>query len=265
MALVDIVSVKVSGENPAPFRTPLEFEITFECLESLEDDLEWKIVYVGSAGDESKDQTLEEVMVGPVPVGTSKFALQAEPPDIEQIPAVDRLGVTVVSITCSYRDQPFVSVGYYVNNEFYPQAGPGDGGVPEDPEEGGLDLSKIYRNLMANEPRVTRYSIKWTGPVPVPQPSAASPAAPRANDDDDEDDDEEEEDEDDEDEDDIQREDEVDLADDEEEDEEEDEEDEIDLEAEEPSAKRRKTTEAAAEEDDEGDEEEEEEEEEDAA
>jgi hypothetical protein len=36
-------------QNPAPFTAPYEFEITFECLENLSKDLEWKLTYVGSA------------------------------------------------------------------------------------------------------------------------------------------------------------------------------------------------------------------------
>lgn len=39
-------------------------------------DLEWKVIYVGSAEDQSQDQVLEEVLVGPVPVGVNKFLLQ---------------------------------------------------------------------------------------------------------------------------------------------------------------------------------------------
>ncbi len=32
-------------------------------------DLEWKVLYVGSAHDSTKDQVLDEILVGPVPVG----------------------------------------------------------------------------------------------------------------------------------------------------------------------------------------------------
>lgn len=39
-------------------------------------DLEWKIVYVGSAEDDRYDQVLDCIMVGPVPVGKSKFVYQ---------------------------------------------------------------------------------------------------------------------------------------------------------------------------------------------
>lgn len=39
-------------------------------------DLEWKIIYVGSAEDEQYDQTLDCIMVGPVPAGINKFVYQ---------------------------------------------------------------------------------------------------------------------------------------------------------------------------------------------
>jgi histone chaperone ASF1 len=44
--------------------------------------------------------------------------LQADPPDVQKIPVADALGVTVVLLTCSYRQQEFVRVGYFINNEY---------------------------------------------------------------------------------------------------------------------------------------------------
>ena len=46
------------------------------------------------------------------------FFLQANPPDPSKVPDQDLVGVTVVLLTCSYKDQEFVRVGYYVNNEY---------------------------------------------------------------------------------------------------------------------------------------------------
>ena len=39
-------------------------------------DLEWKIIYVGAAESEDFDQTLETILVGPVPGGRHKFVFQ---------------------------------------------------------------------------------------------------------------------------------------------------------------------------------------------
>lgn len=43
---------------------------------SLLPDLEWKIIYVGSAESEEYDQVLDSVLVGPVPAGRHMFVFQ---------------------------------------------------------------------------------------------------------------------------------------------------------------------------------------------
>ena len=86
-------------DNPSPFTNPFQFEITFECMSPLPDDLEWKVTYVSSAEDSSLDQVLDEVMVGPVPVGTNKFVLQADAPDINQVRANNPRSLTKLSLT----------------------------------------------------------------------------------------------------------------------------------------------------------------------
>jgi len=159
MALVNVANMVVL-DNPAPFGNPLQFEITFECLQSLQDDLEWKVVYVGSAENSTHDQTLDEILVGPVPVGVNKFILQADAPDPATIPSTDILGVTVILVTCSYREEEFVRVGYYVNNEYTDEVE-----MVEGEEEKGpplpLDMGKVVRTILADKPRVTRFPINW--------------------------------------------------------------------------------------------------------
>ena len=174
MALVNITNVVVL-DNPAPFTNPFSFEVTFECIQELADgkhntpnlnnqylttvlliDLEWKVVYVGNAEDENGDQVLEEVMVGPVPIGVNRFVLQASAPDANKIRNEDLIGVTVILITCLYKGNRFVQIGYYVNNEY---------SEPFEPENypSPVDINKLFRNILADQPRVTRYAIDWTG------------------------------------------------------------------------------------------------------
>lgn len=51
--------------------------LTLPCCNSYNfADLEWKLIYVGSAEDETYDQLLESVLVGPVNVGNYRFVLQ---------------------------------------------------------------------------------------------------------------------------------------------------------------------------------------------
>lgn len=37
---------------------------------------------------------------------------------MSRIPENDAIGVTVVLLTCSYRTQEFIRVGYFINNEY---------------------------------------------------------------------------------------------------------------------------------------------------
>jgi histone chaperone ASF1 len=214
-------------DNPTSFVNPFQFEITFECLTELDEgkqsttpfaqvwlvlrrftdcahsphdflDLEWKVLYVGSAHDAGKDQVLDEILVGPVPVGMSKFLLSADAPLVEHLPDTEVLGVTVVLVTCSYRSREFVRIGYYVNNEYVDPNAPPPAPMPMDnleptspnnasgeesavataatPEQSSpspplpppaplsirdLDVRLIQRHIMADKPRITKFPISW--------------------------------------------------------------------------------------------------------
>jgi len=141
-------------DNPSQFLNPFQFEITFECIEDLPEDLEWKIIYVGSAESEEFDQVLDTVYVGPVPEGRHMFVFQANPPNPEKIPLADLVGVTVVLLTCSYRAAEFIRIGYYVSNDY------------TEPELREVNPSppqwdKLQRNILATNPRVTKFKINW--------------------------------------------------------------------------------------------------------
>ncbi|CAH1111996.1 unnamed protein product [Psylliodes chrysocephalus] len=153
MAKVQLCNITVM-DNPSPFLNPFQFEITFECIEELKEDLEWKMIYVGSAESEEHDQILDSVFVGPIPEGKHMFVFQADPPNVSRIPENDAIGVTVVLLTCSYRGQEFIRVGYFINNEYSdPEMRENSPSPPQ--------FDKVMRNILASEPRVTRFKINW--------------------------------------------------------------------------------------------------------
>ena len=138
MAKVHVCNVVVL-DNPSHFNNPFQFEITFECIEDLPEDLEWKIIYVGSAESEEFDQVLDtgkppyqpptqvmnkliswyfsvrgsssrgkaHVRISGIVKSWRWFnfgeSMKANPPNPEKIPEADLVGVTVVLLTCSYR------------------------------------------------------------------------------------------------------------------------------------------------------------------
>lgn len=153
MSIVSLLGIEVLN-NPAKFSDPYEFEITFECLEPLKQDLEWKLTYVGSSRSLDHDQELDSILVGPVPVGINKFIFQADPPLPELIPPSELVSVTVILLSCSYADREFVRVGYYVNNEYDTEE------LRENPPA-KVQVGHVVRNILAEKPRVTRFNIVW--------------------------------------------------------------------------------------------------------
>ncbi|CAG0884818.1 unnamed protein product [Cyprideis torosa] len=175
MAKVHVCNVKVL-ENPAAFLTPFQFEVTFDCIENLAEDLEWKLIYVGSAESEEYDQVLDSVFVGPIPEGRHMFVFQADPPDPNMLPPDDVLGVTVILLICQYKNQEFVRVGYYVNNEY------GEPELRENPPE-QIKFDKLTRNILASNPRVTRFKIDWGNTAETSETSQTETNAKEESDD----------------------------------------------------------------------------------
>lgn len=160
MSVVSLLGVTIVN-NPAKFTEKYKLEITFECLEPLTKDLEWKLTYVGSANSTDHDQELDSLLVGPVPIGVNKFQFEADPPNVSNIPSSEILGVTVVLLTGAYDGREFVRVGYYVNNEYdTPEL------QNEPPKQPQLD--RIVRNMLTEKPRVTRFAIKWDSEESAP-------------------------------------------------------------------------------------------------
>ncbi|SGZ04793.1 BQ5605_C032g11089 [Microbotryum silenes-dioicae] len=200
MSVINIQDVTVLA-NPANFTDPYVFRITFECMAPLAEDLEWKLIYVGSAESESFDQELDTCMVGPVPVGVNSFEfeplhsiasqvcvkaigacvhhlslfisahhLQAAAPSPSRIPPSDLIGVTVILLTCAYAEQEFVRIGYYVNTEYGDAElkAQYDASLEEDAlrkcsmaPDPTKYVDKMVRSVLSDKPRVTKFNIKW--------------------------------------------------------------------------------------------------------
>ena len=77
MSNVSLQNIRILN-NPAFFEDDFEFEIEFNCVEKIEDDLEWKLVYVGSGKDDKYDQELDSILVGPIESGMNKFIFRVK-------------------------------------------------------------------------------------------------------------------------------------------------------------------------------------------
>ncbi|KAH9958160.1 anti-silence-domain-containing protein [Russula dissimulans] len=177
MSIVTIRKVEFLN-NPARFLDPYHFRVTFECIASLKDDLEWRLIYVASPGNAELDQELDDCLVGPVPIGVNAFDFEGSAPSPQSIPPEDVLGVAALILTGSYCDQEFVRVGYYQNTEY-----DNEEMNAEPPEK--IKFDRLMRDIN-EKPRVTRFQIKWdvapqSGTVTAAG-AATSAAVPSADD-----------------------------------------------------------------------------------
>lgn len=98
---------------------------------------------------------------------------QAAAPLPSRIPPSDLIGVTVILLTCSYADQEFVRIGYYVNTEYgdpvlkaqydasLDETAAASGIVAPDPTK---NVDGLVRSVLSEKPRVTRFNIAWFAP-----------------------------------------------------------------------------------------------------
>ena len=97
----------------------------------------------------------------------NSFEFEAAAPSPSKIPPEDLLGVTVILLTASYKDQEFIRVGYYVNNAYETEE------LRENPPE-KVDLTQVRREVLVSKPRVTRFNIKWDDAAPAPAAAATT-------------------------------------------------------------------------------------------
>ena len=154
MALVNVLNI-IPKTTINKFSDPFSFEIIFEVLSELKKEMEWKMIYIGSAEDKKYDQILETIEIdGPFQLGSMKFEFVGDAPDISKIPETEILGVTAVILCCSYNNQEFFRCGYYLNNLYDNEE------MNFNPPE-KVDKNHILRSLLADKPRITRFDIDW--------------------------------------------------------------------------------------------------------
>ena len=154
MASINILNI-IPKNTTSKFTDPFSFEIIFEVLSNLKKEIEWKMIYIGSAEDKKYDQILETIEIdGPFHLGSMKFEFTGEAPDISKIPESEVLGVTAIILCCSYNNQEFFRCGYYLNNIY-----DNEEMIINPPEK--VDKDRIIRSLLADKPRITRFDIDW--------------------------------------------------------------------------------------------------------
>ena len=142
-------------DNPAPLINDIKLRVTFKCISpGIKGELDWKLVYVGSPGNEQNNQELDSFATSAIKVGLNRFTLTTSGPDITKIP--DLFGRTSIILTCSYNDQLFhkSSLVVDIKSEGFEAINYREMLIEHYPE-------KIIRNICTKESVSEQYKIVW--------------------------------------------------------------------------------------------------------
>lgn len=150
VGLISVEPIKSTGK----LTDPIAMEITFECYEDLEKEIEWEMAMAWD-GEQSNDQVLDSVEVGPLQAGKHKFVFEAEKaPDYTKVKDEDVIDVAVLFVRCSYRGAVFARVAFFVAHVYTDEALRAE--PPKKPQ-----LDKLERIISLEDVRVTTFQIKW--------------------------------------------------------------------------------------------------------
>ena len=156
MSKVKINNIIVNPE-PEPFESPIRLKIYPELLSPIKEQIEVKVIYVGSASDSSYDQILDNVLIPLSEVGCFEFDLNVTAPDYSKIPTIDLLGPSALMICVFYKKNEFFRCSYFLNNNDITRGEDNNGF-----DESNFNINNVYRCILAKKPRIKLYDIDWT-------------------------------------------------------------------------------------------------------
>eukprot|EP00835_Amoeboradix_gromovi_P004899 NODE_414_length_9102_cov_0.404754.p6 type:complete len:181 gc:universal NODE_414_length_9102_cov_0.404754:311-853(+) len=161
--MIHILEVKFNNDR-SEFLDQIEMHIKYNAIETLQNDVSFKVAYVFDPQQPKYDQELEELSIGPIPQGVGEFTITCDPPKLDNVPVELIYGVQVLTLTLSYENQEFCHIGYYVNTSYKYE-------IPfEEDDNGHLTfkfpqnhpiVADLVRVIHDDKPRVTRKQIEW--------------------------------------------------------------------------------------------------------
>jgi hypothetical protein len=125
----------------------MKWRVTIEAERQLEDAIDICFTWVVDVQDSTKDVELEELEVGPFPIGSHTVELECDAPEADDLNFDTILHPTCIAVTFKYRGNEFLHVGVPVRVHWTDPKH-----EEEIPEEIALDLlsrellNKTYKN-----------------------------------------------------------------------------------------------------------------------
>lgn len=79
-------------------------------------ELEWNVHLI--AQNSEYDSHLDRILMGPISSGRHLFNLRVDPPDYKEIPQEEWIKTMFVIVSCKYKNQEHIRIGYFVQHEY---------------------------------------------------------------------------------------------------------------------------------------------------
>lgn len=103
------------------------------------------------------DQLLDKILLGPITVGEHQFNFSVDPPDYQEIPQEHWIANMIILLTCQYKGQEFLRVGYFVEHAYSEDINNSNNGQWND----GLNPNLVQRYILTDNPSITTFEISW--------------------------------------------------------------------------------------------------------
>jgi len=113
-----VTEFRFLNNDNARFNDPIKIEVKFSCDKNLQEDLHWNVIYVPDSQNDKHDQILFDAEVGPILEGVSEFQIEASAPIFPLIPLKNRLGKSVLIVSCLYKGEEWCRDGFFINHEY---------------------------------------------------------------------------------------------------------------------------------------------------
>jgi len=154
MGYLNVTNITIE-ESITHVSKPFTLTIQFECLKPLNDEVEWKFIYVGDSHDVKHDQVLDTIVMDQVEYGCNEFSWEVDQPKYDLVPdQTEILDSTIIMVEASFKEKLFFRCSYLIRHFYKDQE------LSDNPPD-AVNFDMLFREILLANPIVTIYELAW--------------------------------------------------------------------------------------------------------
>ena len=154
MGYLNITNIEFK-EGSRRITDPLQLEVKFDCLKDIENEVEWRFIYVADPDADSKDQILDQIFMDKLEYGVNNFDWEVSPPDYSKLAnPYDLFDTTIIMIVVLIEGREFFRCSYLLTHEYDSEE------MRESPPD-QIEWERLTRKIKTGNPVITIKEIAW--------------------------------------------------------------------------------------------------------